>query len=161
MSVFNRVFDAHKRAKAQLEQEEAARAAAEKAAASEFVAAFMQHVEFVVAPIFGQFARDAESQGFPAKTESSKDESNNLTYTLKFAVVAGSTLGEHPQNECACTLKAIIADRRVELSSHFDKRPGRRVAFKSEIFVLPVVNAVLLERTLGELLVSALDSGVS
>ena len=161
MSVFNRVFDAHTRAKAQLEQEEAARAAAEKAATSEFVAAFMQHLEFVVVPIFGQFARDAEAHGFPARTESAKDESNNLTYTLKFAVVAGSALGEHPQNECACVVKAMVADRRVELSSHFDKRPGRRVAFKSELFALPVVNAVVLERTLGELLVSALESSVS
>ena len=42
-----------------------------------------------------------------------------------------------------------------------DKRPGRRVGFKSELFAPPVFNAAVLERTLGELLVSALESSVS
>ncbi len=72
----------------------------------EFAAAIMQHLEFVVAPILGPFARNADAHGFPAKTESVKDESNNLTYTLKFAVAAGTTLGEHPDNKPACVIKA-------------------------------------------------------
>ncbi len=72
----------------------------------EFAAAIMQHLEFVVAPILGPFARNADAHGFPAKTESVKDESNKLSHTLKFAVAAGTTLGEHPDNKPACVIKA-------------------------------------------------------
>jgi hypothetical protein len=160
MSIFNKVFEAHTREKLQRELEEAAKAAAEKAATNEFIAAFKLHLEFVVAPIFEQFAKDAISHGFPAKTESAIDGSNNMIYTLTFAPVVGAELGAHPQNECACSIKGMVAERKVELAVHFDKRPGRRVGTKSEIFALPVVTALLLERALGELLSSALEASV-
>ncbi len=160
MSVFNKILDAHLREKRQLEQELAAKAAAELAATNEFIAAFKLHIEFIATPIFEEFARDAKAHGFPAKIEFMSDGSNNLIYALTFAAVIGAELGHLPQSECSCAIKAIVAERKVELASHFDKRPGRRVAFQSDIFALPVVNAVLLERTLGELLSSALESSV-
>ncbi len=158
MSIFNKVFEAHTRERLQREQEEAAKAAAEKAATNEFIAAFKLHLEFVAAPIFEQFVKDAQAHGFPAKTESAQD-GNNLVYTLTFTVVPGAQLGTHPQNECACAIKAMAVERKVELAVHFDKRPSRRVGTKSEIFALPVVTALLLERALGELLSSALEAG--
>jgi hypothetical protein len=85
MSVFNKIYDAHIREKNQREQEDAAKAAAEKAAGNEFIAAFKLHLEFVAAPIFEQFVKEAKSRGFPAKTEFDTDASNNMIYTLAFA----------------------------------------------------------------------------
>jgi hypothetical protein len=161
MSIFNKIFDAHVREKNQREQEEAAKAAAEKAATNEFIAAFKLHLEFVAAPIFEGFVKDAKSHGFPAKTEFDTDAANNMIYTLAFAALPGTELGAHPQSECACVIKGMLAERKVELASHFDKRPGRRVGVKSEVFALPVVTAVVLERVLGELLSSALEASVN
>jgi hypothetical protein len=161
MSIFNKVYEAHTRAKLQMEQELAAKAAAEKAAANEFAAAFKQHIEFISGPIFEEFAKDARAHGFPARTEVTKDESGNVIYTLMFIPVAGAGHDTHQQHECACVIKAMVAERKIELASHFDKRPGRRVGFKSEILALPVVTAVVLERTLGELLSSALEVNAS
>lgn len=161
MSVFNKIFDAHVREKNQREQEEAAKAAAEKAAGDEFIAAFKLHLEFIAAPIFEQFVKDAKSHRFPAKTEFDTDQSNNMIYTLAFAAQPDIALGTHPQSECACIIKGLVAERKVELTSQFDKRPGRRIGVKSEVFALPVVTAVVLERVLGELLSSALEASVN
>jgi hypothetical protein len=158
MSIFNKVFEAHTREKLRHEQEEAAKAAAEKAATNEFIAAFKLHLEFVVSPIFEQFVKDAKSHGFPAKTGFDTDALSNMIYTLTFAALPGTELGAHPQSECACVIKGMIAERKVELAVHFDKRPGRRVGTKSEFFALPVVTALLVERALGELLSSALEA---
>jgi hypothetical protein len=94
MSVFNKIYDAHIREKNQREQEDAAKAAAEKAAGNEFIAAFKLHLEFVAAPIFEQFVKEAKSHGFPAKTEFDTDASNNMIYTLAFAATPGTELGE-------------------------------------------------------------------
>ena len=113
MSIFNKILEAHLREKRQLEQELAAKAAAELAATNEFIAALKLHIELVATPVFEEFARDAKTHGFPAKIEYVSDQSNNLIYTLTFAAVLSAELGAAPQSECACTINAMVAERKV------------------------------------------------
>lgn len=157
MSVFNKVVEAHAKAKTEAEHAAAAAAAARSAAEEQFVVEFKIQVQSVAKPIFEKFVADAIAHGFPATIEDREDGKANPFYSLTLIPVVGAKFGVNASEECGYVIKGIVIDQKVEHASYFDQRPGKN-GIKKGSFGIQSINQSVLERELGEFLSAALKA---
>ena len=158
MSVFNKVIEAHAKAKTKAEHVAAAAATARTAAETKFAAAFAEQIEQVAAPVFEEFAADAIAHDFPAVVENANDGAGNPIYAVKLVPETGAKFGVNASEEIAYSIRGIICEQKVEHTSYFDQRPNKKHCIKKGTFGIQSINTPVLERELGEFLSAALKA---
>lgn len=159
MSVFEKVFQEYARKRAEKAEAEAQQAATAASAERAFAAAFHAAISTIAKPLFEEFAKDAQRNGFPSRCEERQDDDRkgNPSLAVTFIPVQGAVFERNESDECTFKLMGFLSEQKVEQTSYFDQRPGKNGVTRSA-FGIESIEQTLLEQSLADFLRASLSA---